>query len=158
MDNRGSKGEAGVATDYLTIIQSAIVAQLKPLEASYQCRVSPLDLDQLMAPTVNRMVFVSHKGSTFSPPQYTDNYTQLETQTWEIYSKYIDLRTSNSINPLHTQVLNRLANFSPITNDQGLLKPFSLTNYRLVKLDPKDKVWEFSLDIQCMVLFQKGGL
>jgi len=130
-----------VATD-LVAIETAILARLDSLRATYGIAIGLLDAQELARPVQSGQVFVSYDGSTFTPqPTYSHAGQGLRVIRFAIISRYANLRTHDRAYPLLGAIRDKLSGWQPVA--RVTTRPFRQVSETFVSQFLADAIWQY---------------
>ncbi len=136
-------------------IQDAIIAKLKPLESDLKVRIGALDSEELKRPVMAGQVFVSYRGIEREAPFVQGPRAKnLQVTTFEVLTRFLNLRTHNQAFPILRAIDEELSGFSPVPGTQ---KSIRLVSEKFVEdqafLDAG--LWVFSQMFEVVTVFEQ---
>lgn len=122
----------------LSTLESAILQRLQPLGIQFNVGIEELTAYSLKRVIQHHQVYVNYSNRDFEYLNYTDIPT-VQDITFNIYVRFLDLRSHDSAYPLLDAIVDRLRQFEP--DEVQVIQPLSIKSEKFLADMVDDGIW-----------------
>jgi hypothetical protein len=129
----------------LSAIETDLISRLSTVQSTYNLSVGALNAEKLNRPFNQAQVLVSYRRTEFNSPQSLHQF-QIATISFELITRFKDLRSHAQAYPILTALRDRLWNYVPTSvTSLDVVEPIRQVDERFI--DHKllsDSIWSYS--------------